>query len=181
MKKIFTLLLTLLVAAVLTAPQANASTYTLKNKSLKLPNLYSYSNAKALKSGTYKYYGLKLRQNQPTMIKTWGNPVDSSVTRGSGLTTGLYTYGADWNVGVFTQANGTKAAKSKYIIDSIIITQLDSKYELSKVRKYFGKPSSSYTSKTYISYDYGNRLSMSFSKSGSKWYVDTVNMYHYVY
>ncbi|WP_158554329.1 hypothetical protein [Macrococcoides goetzii] len=49
MKKIFTLLLTLLVAAVPPAPQASASTYTLKNKSLKLPNLYSYSNAKALK------------------------------------------------------------------------------------------------------------------------------------
>ncbi|RAI79062.1 hypothetical protein BFS35_012660 [Macrococcoides goetzii] len=104
------------------------------------------------------------------MIKTWSNPTNSSVTRGYGLTSGLYTYGGDWNVGVFTQANGTKAPKSKYIIESIIITQLDSKYELSKVRKYFGKPSSSYISNNYISYDYGNRLSMSFSKSGSKRY-----------
>lgn len=181
MKKFLTLLFTLLLTTSFISPITDASTYTLKNQQLKLPNLYSYSNAKAMKNASFKYYGLKLRQNQPTMLKTWGNPANTSVVRSSGLTTGDYIYGKDWNVSVFTQAYGTKAPKSKYIIDSIVITQLDSKYELSKVKKYFGNPTTSYVSKSYISYDYNNRLSISFTKKGSKFYADTINMYHFVW
>lgn len=179
MKKLIAVLFILLLAVSLVSPTSEASTYTLKNKSLKLPNLYSYSNAKAMKSASFKYYGVQLRQNHPTLIKMWGSPKDSTISKTAGMTGGMFTYGSGSNVGVFTMANGTSVSKNKYIIDSIVITDFDRKYELTKIKKYFGTPTSTYSSKTYKSFDYGSYLNMSFTKVGSKWYVDTLNLHKY--
>ncbi|WP_414043957.1 hypothetical protein ACMGE9_03935 [Macrococcus sp. EM39E] len=121
MKKIIAVLFTLLLAISLVTPISEASTYTLKNKSLKLPNLYSYSNAKAMKKASFKYYSLKLRQNQPAMLKAWGSPLSNTVTRSFGYTAGSYFYGANSNVLVTTQAVGEKASASKYLIESFTI------------------------------------------------------------
>lgn len=179
MKKLIAVLFTLLLTVSLVSPTSEASTYTLKNKSLKLPNLYSYSNAKAMKNASFKYYSLKLRQNQPTMLKTWGSPKSTTVTKNFGFTVGSYLYGQNSNVLVSTLANGEKAPKNKYIIESFTVFDNSNKYELSKIKKYFGSPTSSSTNGSYKFNDYGNYVSISYKKSGSKWYVDTINLHKY--
>ncbi|WP_414050938.1 hypothetical protein [Macrococcus animalis] len=179
MKKLLSILFVLLLSITVFSPLSEASTYNLKNKSLNLPNLYSYSNAKAMKNASFKYYSLKLRQNQPTMLNTWGSPASSSVTKSFGYSSGSYFYGADYNVLVSTQATGEKASRSKYLIESFTITSQNNKYELSKIKKYFGSPTSSYTSGNYKSNDYGKYINMTFKKVGSKWYVDTLIMHKY--
>ncbi|WP_414055769.1 hypothetical protein [Macrococcus equi] len=180
MKKIISLSLIMLFSLLIVTPQLQASTYALKSKYPVFPNLYSYSNAKAMKSASFKYYGLKLRQNYPTMIKQWGKPSSSTVTRSFGYTAGSYFYGLDNSVLVSTMAKGEKASSSRFIIDSFTISKINhSKYELSKVNKYFGKPTSTTTSGNYKVNDYGNYVNITFTKVGSKWYVDTLNLHRY--
>lgn len=179
MKKFLTLLFTLLLTTSIISPITEASTYTLKNQQLKLPNLYSYNNAKAMKNAAFKYYGLKLRKNQPTMLKTWGSPKSTTVTKSFGFTAASYLYGQNRNVLVSTLANVEKTSKNKYIIESFTIVDNNNKYELSKIKKYFGSPTSSTTNGNYKFNDYGNYVSMSYKKSGSKWYVDTINLHKY--
>ncbi|MCE4956055.1 hypothetical protein [Macrococcoides caseolyticum] len=180
MKKFTMILVVILFSSSLIAPNSHAASYALKNKYPAFPNLYSYSNAKAMKSAQYKYYGLKLRQTYPSMIKAWGNPASTSVSRSYGYTNGSYFYGKDYSLLVTTMAKGERVSSRKLPIESFTITKLNSKkYELSKVKKYFGSPTSSFTSGKYKSNDYGNHVNITFKKNGSKWYVETLSLHKY--
>ncbi|MCU7558427.1 hypothetical protein [Macrococcus capreoli] len=114
------------------------------------------------------------------MIKTWANLICSSVMRSYGYTNGSYFYGKDYSLLVTTMAKGERVSSRKLPIESFTITKLNSKKnELSKVKKYFGSPTSTFTSGKYKSNDYGNHVSITFNKIGSKWYVETLNLHKY--
>ncbi|ULG72381.1 hypothetical protein [Macrococcus brunensis] len=179
MKKFMTAFLTLALLITLFAPVSEASTYTLKNKALKMPNLYSTTVASQLKSGTFKYYGVKLGNSKRYMYNMWGSAASSSVSRGYGSTDGLYFYGNDWQVTVDASYPNTRISTDKLIVESISIADDYHKYEYSKIKSIFGSPQSIYTDGNYRSINYKDKVDISFTKIGSKWYADEVSYYKY--
>ncbi|TDL96625.1 hypothetical protein [Macrococcus carouselicus] len=179
MKKITTVLLAIAMLFVLLAPVSEASTYTLKNKSLKMPNLYSTTIAKQLKSGTYKYYGVKLGNTKKYMYNMWGSAASATVSRGYGSTDGMYTYGNDWQLTASASYPSTKASTDKLIVDYISISDSYHKHEYSKIKSVFGTPQYIYTAGKYRSISYNDVLDISFTKVGTKWYVEDITSSKY--
>ncbi|WP_414043994.1 hypothetical protein ACMGE9_04120 [Macrococcus sp. EM39E] len=180
MKKIISSALAVSLVASIFAPTTEAS-HKLRYANIKLPYLYSYTNAKALKNGTFKYYGIKLGNTRKFMVNAWGAPNSSSTSRGYGSTDVTASYGSNGYLYASLSYPSTKANINNTRIEYISIDDDYNKYELTKVNKYFGKPSHTYTSDGYKNYSYGDHLDITYKKIRYKWYVDEITYTNYLF
>lgn len=179
MKKLIIIFIGMLFFLTILTPNTEAATQNLKYKNLKLPYLYNYTNAKALKNGTYKFYGIGIGNTKKFMVSSWGNPNYSSTSRDGMELAGYYYYGVNENLTVAAYSKNRYTSTNNLKIQSITISDRYKRYELSKVKKYFGTPSSTFTSDGYKYYHYGDILMICFVKSNGKWYVEDIDMTKY--
>ena len=155
----------------------------MKNANLKMPNLYSYTNAKKMKAGTYKYFGVQAGDIKSKVNKMWGPArrftklkYDSKKDRFNRMA----FYGSEGQVSLYLMESELYEYRDIfdfYEIESMSFKSEKKEYEYSNVVKYFGKPDDVSKSDDFMLTIYDPNLMIDYEKYKGKWYAFDVTIF----